>query len=188
VPDIEGVRVLRVTHRGLGLARNAGVERALGEAIAMIDDDDIWFPHHLETVWDEMHRTGADVVYSDCEEVGRRDGYHVQVRPFDGDLLANENFICVTSALVRTSSLRAAGGFTVGAFEDWGLWKAMHAAGMRFLFVPRKTVVYRFHTDNITYGGVDPSRTAAAKALFDHAMNGQIGWDDYERLKAEVWR
>jgi hypothetical protein len=59
---------------------------------------------------------------------------------------------------------------------------------MRFSFVPRKTVLYRFHTDNLTYGGVDPSRTAAARDLLDRAMNGQIGWEEYEERTAEVWR
>jgi len=188
VPEMDGVRVMHVSHRGTGSARNAGLEHARGEAIALLDDDDVWLPHHLETVWDEMLRTGADVVYADCEETGRRDGYHVQIRPFDGELLASECFICLPASLVRSSSMRAVGGFPPGALEDWGLWRAMHAAGMRFLFVPRKTVLYRFHTDNTTYGGVDPARTAAAKDLLDRAMNGQIGWEQYEQLSVDVWR
>jgi cellulose synthase/poly-beta-1,6-N-acetylglucosamine synthase-like glycosyltransferase len=188
VPCIDGVDVVHVTQRGLGPARNIGLERARGEAIALLDDDDVWLPHHLETVWDEMLRTGADVVYADCTEVGRRDGHHVQVRPFDGSLLAAENFICVPATLVRTSSLRRVGGFPTGSLEDWSLWKAMLAAGMRFSFVPEKTVLYRFHTDNLTYGGVDPSRTATARDLLDRAMNGQIGWEEYEERTAEVWR
>ena len=188
VPEMDGVDVVHVTHRGLGPARNVGLERARGEAVALLDDDDVWLPHHLETVWNEMERTEADVVYADCEEVGRRDGHHIQVRPFDSSLLATENFLCVPATLVRTSSLRAVGGFPAGSLEDWGLWKAMHAAGMRFSFVPSKTVLYRFHTDNLTYGGVDPSRTAAARALLERAMEGQIGWEEYEEQTAEVWR
>src|SRR5205814_10218689 len=68
VPDLDGVRVVRVSHRGLGPARNAGLEVACGEAIALLDDDDVWYSHHLETVWEAMERTGADVVYADCDE------------------------------------------------------------------------------------------------------------------------
>jgi glycosyltransferase involved in cell wall biosynthesis len=188
VPDIDGVDVVHVTRRGPGPARNVGLERARGEAVALLDDDDVWLPHHLETVWDEMRRTGADVVYADCEEVGRRDGHHVQVRPFDGSLLAAENFICLPATLVRTSSLCAVGGFPTGSLEDWNLWKAIHATGMRFSYVPRKTVLYRFHTDNLTYGGVDPSRTAAAKDLLERAMRGAIRWEEYDERNTEVWR
>lgn len=188
VPPIEGVRVLHVTHRGLGPARNAGLQEAAGEAIALLDDDDVWYPHHLATVWSEMQRTGADVVYADCDEEGRRDGHHIEVRPFDAERLERENFLCVPATLVRTSALRAVGGFPAGSLEDWGLWKAMHAAGARFHFVPERTVRYRFHTDNLTYGGVDPERTAAAARLRAEAEAGAITWAEYERRSVEVWR
>jgi hypothetical protein len=135
-----------------------------------------------------MQRTGADVVYANCDETGRRDGHHIEVKPFDGELLARENFICVPATLVRTSALRAAGGFPGGALEDWGLWKAMHARGARFHYVDRKTVAYRFHSDNLTYGGVDPERTAAATRLREDADAGHLSWDEYERRIIQVWR
>ncbi len=187
VPDIEGVRVLRVSHRGLGPARNAGIEAARGDALALLDDDDLWYPYHLETVWGAMQETGADVVYANCDETGRRDGYAIDVRPFDGELLERENFICVPATLVRTEPLRAAGGFPGGALEDWGLWRKMHADGRRFHYVDRRTVMYRFHEDNLTYGGADPEKTRAAKELQEAAMAGRITWEEYERRLAEVW-
>jgi glycosyltransferase involved in cell wall biosynthesis len=187
VPDIDGVRVLHVGQCGLGPARNVGVDVAEGDAIALLDDDDLWLPEHLETVWSVMQRTDADVVYADCIEEGRRDGYHLDVGPFDPERLAVQNFICVPATLVRTDSLRAVGGFPSGALEDWGLWLRMHAAGMHFEFVPRKTVRYRFHVDNLTYGGVDPAKTAEIKRLEDEALAGRIDWDEFEARRAEVW-
>jgi glycosyltransferase involved in cell wall biosynthesis len=188
VPELDGVRVLHVSHRGLGPARNAGLELARGEAIALLDDDDLWYPDHLATVWDAMQETGADVVYADCDETGRRDGHRIEVRPFDGELLQRENFICVPATLVRTSALRSVGGFPAGSLEDWGLWKAMHARGARFHFVARRTVAYRFHTDNLTYGGADPEKTASAARLREDADAGRLSWEEYERRIVEVWR
>lgn len=187
VPDIEGAMVLRVSHRGLGPARNAALDIARGEAIALLDDDDVWHSHHLATVWSAMMRTGADVVYADCEEVGRRDGYAIKVSDFDADLLERENFICVPATLVRASSLRAAGGFPAGSLEDWALWRRMAALGMRFVFVPEVTVTYRFHADNLTYGGADPERTARAKRLLDDVAAGRLAWEEYEMALREVW-
>ena len=188
VPGLPGATVLHVEHVGLGGARNAGLEVAQGEAIALLDDDDLWHPHHLEVCWAGMQRTGADVVYADCDQVGRRDGYGFTVRDFDADLLERENYLCVPATVVRTSSLRAVGGFGTGALEDWDTWKRMARAGMSFVHLPQVTVTYRFHTDNLTYGGVDPEVTRLEKELRESAERGEISWDDYERRAAEVWR
>ena len=35
--------------KGPSVARNRGVEHAQGELVAFLDDDDIWFPHHIES-------------------------------------------------------------------------------------------------------------------------------------------
>jgi glycosyltransferase involved in cell wall biosynthesis len=188
VPDLPGATVLRIDHRGLGGARNAGLQVAGGEAIALLDDDDLWHPEHLALCWAELQRTGADVVYADCEEVGRRDGYSFTVRDFDAELLERENYLCVPATVVRTSALREVGGFSEGPLEDWETWKRMARAGRRFVHLPRVTVTYRFHTDNLTYGGVDPEATSREKALREAAERGEISWDDYEQRAAEVWR
>jgi glycosyltransferase involved in cell wall biosynthesis len=187
IGSVAGARVLSVSHRGLGPARNAGLEIARGEAIALLDDDDVWRPEHLATVWSVMADTGADVVYADCDEVGRRDGYSIQVRDFDAVLLARENFICVPATLVRTAALRTVGGFGAGSLEDWDTWKRMAGNGARFVHVPVVTVTYRFHTDNLTYGGTDPDRTRAEKQLREAAERGELSWEQYEAKAAEVW-
>lgn len=187
VRPIEGITVVAVDHCGLGPARNAGLTRARGQAVALLDDDDLWQPHHLATVWDVMQQTGADVVYADCEEVGRRDGYRTVVQDFDAALLEQSNFICVPATLVRTEALRAVGGFAEGPLEDWETWKRMSRAGHRFVHVRQVTVTYRFHTDNLTYGGADPDRTRTAKELREAAERGELTWDEYDRAVVRVW-
>ncbi|HVE62404.1 MAG TPA: glycosyltransferase family A protein [Mycobacteriales bacterium] len=187
VAALDGVTVLPVQHRGLGGARNAGLAVARGEGIALLDDDDLWHPNHLELCWAEMQRTGADVVYADCDEVGRRDGWSFTVRDFDADLLEQENYLCVPATVVRTAALREVGGFSEGALEDWETWKRMARAGCRFVHLPEVTVTYRFHDDNLTYGGVDPERTRAVKELREAAERGDISWDECAQREASVW-
>lgn len=189
VPEVPGISVLRVPRGGPGPARNAAIERARGEAIALLDDDDLWHPHHLEVVWGVMQQTGADVVYADCAVENRRDGYSFAVEDFAGDAILERNFLCLPATLVRTSSVRAVGGFPdEPRGQDWSLWKNMHREGMRFVHVPQVTVTYRFHTDNLTYGGVDPEATRREKELREAAERGELPWDEYEQRAAEVWR
>lgn len=189
VPPMTGVTVLRIDAGGPGPARNAAIEQARGDVIALLDDDDLWHPHHLETVVGAMEATGADVVYADCLVENRRDGYGFDVLDFDGARLMERNFICLPATVVRTAALRSVGGFPdEPRGQDWSLWKRMHLAGHRFHHVPDITVTYRFHSDNITYGGVDPELTRQIKDLHESAQRGEISWDDYEKQAAEVWQ
>jgi len=48
--------VLLPENRGEGAARNAGIRRAEGDAIAWLDADDYWAPHHIATVADLLER------------------------------------------------------------------------------------------------------------------------------------
>lgn len=51
VAQVEGsgvpVKLLRVNVRNAASSRNAGIEAAAGEWIALLDADDVWYPNHL---------------------------------------------------------------------------------------------------------------------------------------------
>jgi len=74
-----GCVYLELDHGNVSVARNAGIDRARGEWIAFLDDDDLWLPTKLERQVAEAQRTGADMiacdfveVYSDGREIIRR--------------------------------------------------------------------------------------------------------------------
>lgn len=56
--------VLRAPTRGVVHARNHAVTHASGEIIAMLDDDDLWHPGHLQAVTAPLH-AGATFAYTD---------------------------------------------------------------------------------------------------------------------------
>lgn len=52
-------------NRGLPAARNTGLSMATGEYVFHCDSDDFVDPHMLESLYDEAHRTDADIVWCD---------------------------------------------------------------------------------------------------------------------------
>lgn len=117
------------------------------EWVAFLDDDDLLYPHHLETLLGASD--DVDVVYSFCDVTGRGDWSPNM--DFNERALRSFNFIPVT-AMVRRSAFLAVGGFPEGTHpvEDWRLWLALLDAGARFRCVPVKTWLYRFHDANAT--------------------------------------
>jgi glycosyltransferase involved in cell wall biosynthesis len=58
------------THRGAAATRNECLDMVADcvdgppQFVAYLDDDDIWYPHHLETLYRLHQETGADYLYS----------------------------------------------------------------------------------------------------------------------------
>jgi len=72
LPEDGRIRVLRhERNRGLGAALNTGLEAALGDVIAYLPCDDLWFPDHLASLLRALDRTpDAGVVIADLDPDG----------------------------------------------------------------------------------------------------------------------
>lgn len=140
--------------RGTSAMRNALAAAVETEWVAVLDDDDLFLPHHLGTLLNRSD-VGADIVYSFCEVEGRP-GWNPN-REFDEAALRWGNFIPATT-LIRYSLLTELGGWRHShevdhGWEDWDLWRRALDVGARFLCVPEITWVYRFHGGNKTIRG-----------------------------------
>jgi len=65
-------------NRGLPAARNTGIRAAGGKYIAYLDDDDIYYPNHLETLVKHLEGNDFKVAYTDSYYVTQSfitDGY-----------------------------------------------------------------------------------------------------------------
>jgi len=136
-PD-EHIVVVDYARRGTADALNRALAAVTSEWVAVLDDDDVLYPDHLERL--EGASRFADVVYSnfDCD-------WGLQCfRAFDPVALREENFIPTTS-LVRTSKLRDVGGWPDQHLQDWGLWLRILETRGRFVSVPKVTWRYRRH-------------------------------------------
>src|SRR3972149_7344928 len=74
--------IKHLANRGLAAARKSGIRAAEGKYIAYLDDDDIYYPDHIETLVGFLEKTGKKVAYSDS--------YQAFQQPEDGGYVTTD--------------------------------------------------------------------------------------------------
>jgi glycosyltransferase involved in cell wall biosynthesis len=154
------VHLIQQANSGPSAARNAGLERARGRLVSMLDSDDLLLPRYLEVMAASLERDpGAGLAYTDARVLDQETGrirrttmmaYQrpPKVPPADPPsffrLLLDRNFICPT-VTVRRSAIDRVGGFDERLWraEEWELWLRIVNAGYRAVRPPGLLVVHR---------------------------------------------
>jgi glycosyltransferase involved in cell wall biosynthesis len=138
------IRVIRTGHRGIGAARNAGIEVSSGALIAFLDADDLWTAHSVETrlrFWE--HRPELDYVFGSVVCFDSETG--AETAPAEPGRLAG-------SLLLRRAAFSEIGLFDTalrtGETIDW-IGRA-DAAGYRSGATGEVTLRRRVHSSNTT--------------------------------------
>lgn len=143
-----GAEVLRLPHRGVAAARNAGVEAARGELVAFIDQDDVWPPGRL------------------AAQVG-----HLRAHP-ELDYVLGRFEVFLEPGAVRPGWIRESGtGFLLGALlgrrpvfdrvgpfdttlelsSDGDWFTRAKDCGVRWAALPHLVLEYRVHDGNASH-------------------------------------
>lgn len=152
-PYLDRLVYLEQENGGSSAARNAGLARARGRFVALLDSDDVWEPEYLAV---HVGMLEADesiaVVFPNARLFGAtpRDGKaYMDVNPLDGEitfarLVANECYVW-GGVTARREAFECAGNFDVeqGSGEDLDLWLRVLHQGGRIVYHRQVLAGYR---------------------------------------------
>ena len=146
-----GVRVVRQRHRGISVARNAGLARATGRFIAILDADDLWPPDRLSLQVQYLREHPAVGIVLGLTEIFLNDGDALPAHwPH---VLAGQAIPRVAgSMLARREAFERVGGFdeSLRLCEDIDWLSRAKDAGVTAGSVDRVVLRYRIHAANTT--------------------------------------
>ncbi len=156
------VRYLPLPRLGRSAAGNEGLRCAQGTHCIFLDDDDLLYADHIESLWATLEQdSGCVAAYAlsfavhtryrsenDSEDVFISLPSYLE-QPFSYDILHNHNYIPIQAILFPRSLFVERGGFNeeLEFLEDWNLW-LRYAYRNRFAYLPKVTSLFRLPTES----------------------------------------
>jgi glycosyltransferase involved in cell wall biosynthesis len=194
VPAPFPVRVLRQTNSGQSAARNFASRQAEGEYLAFLDQDDRWYPRHLEMLvaplaadaavgwaycdFDEMDLDGNVVTRSFMRAAGLSHPKRTIFECVSGDVM-----VLPSASVLRRTAFEQAGGFdeALCGYEDDDLFVRFFRLGWEHVFVESALVRFRVHSN-----GSSASRTFIESRMHYAAKLEAMLPDDTRMLRYYV--
>jgi glycosyltransferase involved in cell wall biosynthesis len=189
------IRLLSVNNEGvIAKSRNLGMANSIGQWVAFLDSDDLWYETRLECIYNEIcAQPDVDVVSTDELVVDLLTGSKSVLRygPFEYDfyrIMLLEGNRLSTSATVLNLTFLSENGLAFRederfiTAEDYDLWLRLAFAQARFTFLRRIEGEYLIHGTNSSANIVRHFSSVRA-VLGDHVHNIQT----FDTNRQSLW-
>lgn len=150
------IKYYAIPKSGRCIAGNKGLEEATGQYCIFLDDDDVFYPDHIEVLISGIAQSGLKVAYTNAFEVKTE---IMSLQPlsyleYNCDVMYKQNFsrismwhhnyIPILCVLFQRSLFLEYGGFdeTLDNLEDWNLW-TRYSLHNDFFYIDKTTAMYR---------------------------------------------
>jgi glycosyltransferase involved in cell wall biosynthesis len=157
------ITLLRKPNGGQSSARNFGVAHSTSALIALLDQDDIWYPAHLERLVEPFRQQRSAPLGWVCSNLDLVDENGAMlVRGYLGDVraeqpkrslrrcLGEDMHVLPSASLINRAAFEAIGGFDerLSGYEDDDLFLRLFIAGYENVFIDEALSQWRMVSDS----------------------------------------
>ena len=158
--------VYKATGKNVGRSQvgNIGMDLAKGKYLNFLDDDDVFYPDHVETLVTVLENNKYDIVYSTSFETRME---VISTKPYKYDIKAKglfdfgnlskfelykKNLYPIQAVMFKKELVKECGGLdtNIDALEDWDFWVRL-SLKHNFNYVEKTTSIFRtpYKVENI---------------------------------------
>jgi glycosyltransferase involved in cell wall biosynthesis len=171
------IKIIKTLNRGQSHARNVAVKHSSSDLIAFIDQDDVWYPNHLERLITPFLTSSTPALgwsYSEVDEID--DSGYLVCRSFLSSMpakhpkrdvmscIGQDMFILPSASLISRQAFELSGGFDerLCGYEDDDLFLRIFRLGFSNIFLDQPLSQWRIHAASSSYS----PRMAASRNLY----------------------
>ena len=150
------IKVITQENKGLGAARNAGINASIGNYICLLDADDLWVPNKLTKVYEILKNEQHSLISNDEIILGNKYLFYLRNNPPKSlaDLLIAGNTLSPSAITIKKEVFDKVGLFKEGknylGVEDWDFWIRVIDFGEKIKHLPQPLGIYRRDIQNMS--------------------------------------